>query len=172
MVQYRSLVLAGILLWTGSQAASQAPPGRAPVPTSRPGERDDFGSPLDAKTLARAKAEALRADPGELARAKVAAARECLDARFKDFLAGRGTLDFLLEAQVLVFEAELAVSNTDAQRLAVYEQRWQQAWIAERINKLRYDSGRVAVQDYAQTVYNRLDAEIDWLQLRAKLQKK
>jgi hypothetical protein len=168
MRQYRPILFAGILLMIGTHATSQPPRGNAPF--ALPDEEAPFGVP--AKALAKAKFAALHADPKELARAKVDAAGQNFEAQYREFLAGRVSVPGLLEAQLLVLEAELAVSDTDEKRVALYEKRWEQAWAAENYFKAFFEGGRVNLQDYAQYKYNRLDAEIQWKQARAKLQKK
>jgi hypothetical protein len=127
---------------------------------------------LDAKALAKAKFAALHADPKELARAKVDAAREESEGRFRDLIGGRGTLQFVLEAQERLFDAELAVSDTDEQRVTAHERRWQFAWITEQISESGFKAGRVSIPHYVQTECNRLHAEIQWLEARTRLRKK
>lgn len=169
MHRYRAFLLAALLLWLGSQAVSQPP--RGDLPLAVPANDDVSLHPLNAKMLAKAKFAALHADPKDLAQAKMAAARAAYQARYREFLAGRGDLSFLQEAQLLVLEAELGVSSTKEQRLAAFEKRWEYAWEAERISKGRYDAGRISIQDYMQTVCDRLDAQIEWAKARSSASK-
>jgi hypothetical protein len=124
----------------------------------------ELRGPLNSRDLAKANLATTRADVRDLARAKVEAARVMVAERWKDFRAGRGTLDILLEATLQLLEAELAVHGQEAERVAIYGRHWALAQQIEAINKRRYDAGRIAIQDYAQTTHHRLQAEIRLLQ--------
>jgi hypothetical protein len=127
----------------------------------RPGEKPHVvGDPLESRDLARAQFEAVSTDPKALAHAKLDTARIAFEARVKEFLQGRGTLDFVLEASVRGIESELAQSDNLADRLAALERNWTQKKIGEIIAQERFESGRIPVQEYAGTVYERLKAEI------------
>lgn len=166
MTAPRCFLLTGLLLLVGTHAASQAPRG-SPLPNVFDEESLD---PLAAKALAKAKYDALRADPKELARAKADAARVCLAYYQKSFLDGRVHYDMVLETQVKVAEAELAISGTDEQRVAVLEQIWLAALATESLNKGRFEAGRI--HEYADSTCRRLDAEFRWLQARNHLLRK
>jgi hypothetical protein len=124
--------------------------------------------PLNSKELARAKFEATQSNPAELARAKLEAAFESYESRRKEFQAGRGTLDILLESSRQLAEAELAVRDQQEDRVAVFEWLWARALMIETINQVRFEAGRIDVPDYLQSRYGRLEAEIQWAQARAK----
>jgi hypothetical protein len=124
------------------------------------------GEVIPEKELARARFEALHAAPADLARDRREAAREGYRARAEEFLAGRGTLDLLLQALRQLTEADLAVDPNPPERAAALESSWAQAWEIEKINEARYDAGRVPVADLLATRYVRLDAEVRWLQAR------
>jgi RNA polymerase sigma factor (sigma-70 family) len=94
------------------------------------------------------------------------AASEVVDARFREFLAGRGTLDILIQSSHRLFDAERELSAKKADQIAAAEKRLRLLKAVEEVNKGRYDDGRISIQDYAQSKYNRLEAEI-WLE-RAK----
>jgi hypothetical protein len=94
------------------------------------------------------------------------AASEELTARFKEFLIGRGTLDILINSSHRLFEAERELSDKKADQIAAGEKRLRLLQEVEQVNQRRFDDGRIAAQDYAQSKYNRLEAEI-WLE-RAK----
>jgi hypothetical protein len=113
------------------------------------------------KELARAKIEAYHADPKELAQKRLQAARIVVTSRDLEFLAGRGTLDFLLEAARDLRDAELALAKTDADQLAALQSYWMMARQTEEVNQERYDLGRVPIQDLLESRNARLDAEID-----------
>ncbi len=112
------------------------------------------------REFARAKRRAFRGDAAELtvARADVAAAM-CL-ARFKEFLAGRGTQDILLEASRQTLEAELALAKTPAERQASWERQWERVFYIATLDHSRFDAGRIAIQDEAQATRELLDAGV------------
>jgi hypothetical protein len=121
----------------------------------------DVDNPLDAKELANAKFAA-QADLKELVQAKLEADRVENEARYGEFLTGRGTLDILLGSSLRRLESELALSGTPADRVAAYERHWARMKQIEIINKGRFDRERISIQDYLQPRYFFLEAEI-WL---------
>lgn len=115
---------------------------------------------FDRKEMAKAKALVMTKDRTVLLKERLKAAQDECDARFKEFLAGRGTLDILLDASQRRLKAELPLADTNTARVAAYERYWEITWQMETVNKARYDAGRIAVTDYAQSRFHRLDAEI------------
>jgi hypothetical protein len=138
----------------------------------RPHEEPPLGSadvgPLDAKELAKAKFEAFRADPRDLARARLDAMRISNEARTREFLAGRGTLDILLESAVRVLEAGLALGGGEADPVALCELRWEQTRAFDLINTARYEAGKINIQDQMEARWAHLGAGLALLQARAK----
>jgi hypothetical protein len=120
------------------------------------------------KELARAKFEAIRADPAALARQKLEAARLNYRARLEEFLAGRGALQLLSAASLRLTEAEQAVRDRPEDQAAALEGGWERAWVVETITAGRFASGRAPTADYAETTYLRLEAEARWLRARAR----
>jgi hypothetical protein len=140
-----------------------ASPGQAPVMWN-----DDWSfDPLLSKELARDRFEVSRADPRQLARARVEAARMALAAREEEFRAGRITVDVLIDAARQVAEAELAVVAKPADRLAVLERHWRLARLADLLTAAKYRAGTVGPGDYAQVRYILLGAEIRLVQAQA-----
>jgi hypothetical protein len=136
-------------------------------------ERIDLTTPaVESKLFAKWKFEASAANPRELAKARLEAAREELDARFKEFLAGRGTHDFLEQVAQRALQAELEVAEPPAAVVAAHERHWIYTKEIENIDRARYEAGRIPIQDYAQGKYYRLDAELRWVQAKAKFEKK
>jgi hypothetical protein len=82
---------------------------------------------------------------------------------------GRDPLDLLMGSMDRLVESELALSDKPADQIAALERKVTLAKGAEAINKIRYDEKRIALQDYEQTRYERLDAEIKLLELKQKL---
>lgn len=132
--------------------------------------RESF-SPSVLKDIAKAKREALRTDSKDLARAKLEAARMVYDGRLIAYVAGRGTIDYLLEASLLVSEAELALAETEEDRILFLERSWLQAKLAEDLNESRYKVGRIQSEDYAKAKYNRLEAQRRWVEAVKKNEK-
>jgi hypothetical protein len=123
-------------------------------------------SPLDSGRLAEGRWEAQHASPTQLLRERLAVAQTIFEARAKEFLAGRGTLDYVLRGGRRVREAKWALSNRHSDRIAALELYCEQTEVAERINRRRFESGRIPTQDYAQSQFYRLDAEIGLLQAK------
>ncbi len=128
--------------------------------------------PLNSQQFAKYKFGLLAADVRELRRAKLDAARTAYDNRYKEFLAGRGTLDFLIESDGRLLEAERENARDATEHLAALEKYWLHMKVIEEINQARYDAGRVAIQDLAQSQDYRLEAEIWLLQAREKMKKR
>jgi RNA polymerase sigma factor (sigma-70 family) len=91
---------------------------------------------------------------------RVDAAKREVKARWQEYCAGRGTLDILVGSSRRLLAAELDLSTNKADRVGAWETHWQRMRDASVINSARYASGRIAVQDFLQTEYYRLDAEI------------
>jgi hypothetical protein len=116
-----------------------------------------------------------RAKPGpanerlaKLLQARLEAANTEVDARHKEFQAGRGTLDIFLEACLrrLVARQELARGPDD--HAAALEEHLKLMRDVHRMNAARFRAERVAITDFKYTEYALLEAEI-WLeQAKAK----
>jgi hypothetical protein len=134
-------------------------------------ERLPDNDPEQEQEMAQDKREALLADPANLARQRLEAARDGYRARFEEFLSGRGTLDLLTYLAARVLVAELAVRDRPEDQVSAYESYWACTKGAELINDGRFATGRVPVADYLRTKYDRLDAELRWSEARARLGK-
>jgi RNA polymerase sigma factor (sigma-70 family) len=100
-----------------------------------------------------------------LLQARVQAAQTEVEARYKEFLAGQGTLATVLEASTRYLEARRElVDKKDVTDLL--KDHLRRAKEVERICKARYEAGRITVAEFAHASYYRLEAEI-WLE-RAK----
>jgi hypothetical protein len=120
----------------------------------------------DAKELAQARASL--GNVKDLARAKVADARFVAAGRCKEFLAGRGTLEFLMESYYRLLDSELALAATDTDRVTASERHWEVAYVIEHVNKARWLSGRIPIQDYKRSVMFCRDAEIRLARVRQR----
>jgi hypothetical protein len=122
----------------------------------------------ETKTIPRMKREPFLADPRHLARDRLEGAHDQAEARLKEFLAGRGTLDFLLQAARSWLDAARGATDNPAQQQAALEQYWAVLWRIDHINQARYVAGRIPIQDLLQSRYHRLEAELWLAQARAK----
>jgi hypothetical protein len=104
----------------------------------------------------------LKAKLKELAQTKRDTAAQEFDARMKLFLAGRGTLDFLLQSARRLLDSELALADNQADRCTQYRAHWERMKEIEQTMQERFDAGRVPIEDVLSPRYWRLDAEI-WL---------
>jgi RNA polymerase sigma factor (sigma-70 family) len=101
-----------------------------------------------------------------LLEAKVKAAEVELDARMKEFAAGRGTLDICLGASRRVVEAQREMGLKKEDWIAVLEAHTKLTKEIHETNVGRFNAGRIAVQDVKESEYYYLEAQI-WLE-RAK----
>jgi RNA polymerase sigma factor (sigma-70 family) len=99
----------------------------------------------------------------ELTQALAEAAKEQYEARWKEYLAGRTASDFLLPWSAHWLNAQLALSETKADRLAAYQAHFERMKAVEEVAKAKFDAGSIAVTQYTQTRYHRLEAEL-WLE--------
>jgi hypothetical protein len=159
--------LASLVLWLGTVTAANGQAARPPYLVLRREPEDRFAQ----RDLARARYAASRADARTTALARRDAAFEAVEARVREFLAGRGTLDFMLAAARQMRNSGMALSTTPADRLLVREVYWTLLYHAERVNRARYEANRIPIQDHMQTRYYRLEAEGDLLEARARLDK-
>jgi hypothetical protein len=123
--------------------------------------------PFAVRDLAKEKFAVSQARFTDLAAAKLAAATGWHQERASEYLAGRGTLDILLESAAHLLEAECAVDDSRAARVAALERYWQQLWQAEQLAGKGYRDGRVKAADYFQVRDLRLGAELRLVQERA-----
>ncbi len=95
------------------------------------------------------------------------AAQVEFDGRFKEFLAGRGTQEFLYRSACRLLQAQKELSDKPAEQRAALEAHLKRMKEIEEIAKGRYDAGRIPIQDYQAARYWRLEAEI-WLERAGK----
>ncbi len=136
-------------------------------------------NPLNGQDLARDKFELSQTDLQDLARAQKDLARALLeesnisyDSRMKEFMAGRGTLDFLIGSALRLLDSERALATSDAEQIAALERHWQRIRLMDRINQYRYEAGRIPIQDYSESRYYRLQAEMWLIEALRKANKK
>jgi len=122
----------------------------------------------DFKHLAKNLSATLSADPEQLARDKLAAAREAYRQFAGDLAAGKSDLDTVCKWSRRLLEAELAVDDRPANQTAALARYWRRAFAIEDHLRGQYEAGRLSVSDYATIRYVRLDAEIRWAEARAR----
>jgi hypothetical protein len=160
-----ALILTGFLLHGHARVAEAqelAEPGAAGAPTV---------DPYWAKALAKAEREATPGDLRKLMLARRNAVQVELEARFKEFLTGRGTRDILHEAARHWLESERSLQDDPAGPAAALESCWALTWAIEEINKGWFEAGRVPHKEYMESRYERLTAEIDLLRERSRQKK-
>jgi hypothetical protein len=158
---------------------------QAPVPQLPPGDPGEAAFAQQAKALAalldpdrKATVEPLPAGKDaatllkELMVARRDTARQEVQARFQEFEAGRGTLDIMLEGVLRLEKAELQLTDDPKQQYTAHDRSYQLLKLVEQVNQLRYEAGRISVQDLMQSRFARLDAEIDRLRARQRMEGK
>lgn len=98
-----------------------------------------------------------------LLKAQLEAAQEEAEARFRNFLLGRGSLDLHLQSSVRLLQAELELCQSRDEQLRSFQAHSQRMWETNKITKLRFDSGRIPIMDYAQSNYFKERAAI-WVE--------
>jgi hypothetical protein len=98
----------------------------------------------------------------------VAELRTETNARQQEFLAGRGTLELLLQSIRLLQEAEVRLNDDPEEQVAVHENALRNLREAERINEARFEAGRIAIMDRALTIAARVRAERALLAARSR----
>jgi hypothetical protein len=86
-----------------------------------------------------------------------------LDARYKEWIAGRGTLGFLLRDGEFLRKSRLELCGSLKEKLVVHQQYLDWTRDVERLTQVRYNLGRVNISDWKETQYHLLDAEIELL---------
>ncbi|HYT94673.1 MAG TPA: hypothetical protein VEL76_38510 [Gemmataceae bacterium] len=116
------------------------------------------------RELARDKFEAMAADPADLARRALDAARAHFEARLQEWGAGKTPVIFVLESLPRVIEAERSVRGDKADLSELLAEQWAWAREVEVGEQGKYDAGKIPVTSYLLALYYRLDAELAWLQ--------
>lgn len=142
------------------------------APAQIPDEKPRINSfdellPHNARDLARARFAASQAEPRRLQEEQRRTARAMFRSRYSEFLAGRGTLEFLIEIARNLLDANLALASNDADRLHARERFWVQMAEIDVVNKERFFSGRVTLRDFHRGHFYRLNDEIAMLDARA-----
>jgi RNA polymerase sigma factor (sigma-70 family) len=166
VVRYQTLVAQ-----SSSPKQVQGPEAQVAEPQPPKADQEESLPAADTKQLKKSLDEAtnLSEKLKALLAQRQEAARNELEARWQDFLAGRGMLVILLEVSGHLKNAELEMSPKRADQLAALEAHWKRTQKIEETNKRRFDEGRISLQEYEQSRYHRLNAEVQLE--RAKLGK-
>lgn len=99
----------------------------------------------------------------KLAEAMYQTAQEEWAGRWLEFSSGRADLSCLCGSSRHILQAKLTLASTKAEAVAALEGHWRQMREAEDLAKLKLDNGRIAIQDFDQVKFDRLQAEL-WLE--------
>jgi hypothetical protein len=113
--------------------------------------------------------EASSADPKvkALLRDRFDAARRGAEERWQQYLAGRGTLDILIEVSMLLLEAERDLSDRKADHVVALKNCLQNLKYFEEVVTAQYRAGRASGADFEQARLYRLRVQI-WLERAAE----
>jgi hypothetical protein len=100
------------------------------------------------------------ANPTNIARAMIQAARQAYQARQEEFLAGKITVDHLFESSDNMLEAELALYSRKVDRVRAHEQHWRRNLLAERVLEVRFNARVARSVEVMQARHSRLDAQL------------
>jgi hypothetical protein len=123
--------------------------GREPMP--------DISDSRVARLVAELKATAKMKS---LLQEQLDAARREARARWEWFMQGRGTLEFYLNSSERLLEAERSLSSKEADRIAALENHWKRMRNVETVNRERFELQRIPVQDFMESRFYRVQAEI------------
>ena len=168
---HRSLLPAALMVgaaFAGAAAGQSFPDGSgAPI---APGT--DIEGALDGRRLARALFEAARADPKQIASQKLETSRReawaFLDWQLYAYKKCSVFDPGMMGWSQRLLAAELAVCESSAEKAAAYKRHWQVTWEDEHVAQSKFDAGRGTIADLMAVQYDRLTAEIDWVQARAR----
>jgi RNA polymerase sigma factor (sigma-70 family) len=136
----------GVAGWTINALADGSPP-------QKPAEQA-------AKLALSASQTPEKRKPTEREKALIEAAQIQYEARWKEFVAGKTTADFLLPWSGKWLEATLRVCDQTSEKVDACKAHLERMKAAEEINKAKFDQGSIAVTQYEQCVYYRIEAEI------------
>jgi hypothetical protein len=115
---------------------------------------------LAAKIAPSASQASEKRKPTEREKALIEAAQIQYEARWKEFVAGKTVADFLLPWSVKWLEATLRTSEQTSEKVDACKAHLERMKAAEEINKAKFDAGSIAITQYEQCVYYRIEAEV------------
>jgi len=125
--------------------------------------------PVEKKPAAPKPAAPAKDALADLLTRRFEAAKSELEARSQEFLAGRGTLDILIQASLRTLQAELELKRKPAEQVTALEAHRDRMKEIFDVNDTKHKAGRVSIADYKQSEYYHLDAEIKVERAKRKL---
>jgi RNA polymerase sigma factor (sigma-70 family) len=147
----------GVLARQGQEGA---PPAGGQAAAPAPDDKKKEEPPAD-----KAKADD---EIKALLKARADTAETVVNARYQEFVAGRGTLDILLRYSEKRLEAELEQTDKKEEQLAALKKHLELMQEIEKINQARFDAGRVSIADLAASQLARIEAELRLARAKAK----
>jgi hypothetical protein len=105
---------------------------------------------------------------GVLLEVRYQTARTAADYRWKEFLEGRGTQNFLFDSLRVLLDSDRELNPAPAHQTEALEKHLHRTRLIEQVDKKRYDAGRISVADYSEAKLQRLEAEILLEQTKSK----
>ena len=93
-----------------------------------------------------------------------------MNAQVERYVSGTAVLDLTLEAGRRLLVSGLEMMDKPADRIAMLEQYLELAKEVEKVTKAQHDAARIPIQQMHQVRYYRLDAEIQLLRAKRKLE--
>jgi hypothetical protein len=115
---------------------------------------------LDQMRAAGADKAKLAARLEELRRERLEALKIAIQSRMTEMMAGRGTLDILIEVLQDLAEVEIELASNPRQRRQAQERLLKALQELEQLYQKRFDAGRVGIEELCETRAARLEAEI------------
>jgi hypothetical protein len=133
----------------------------------------DPTQPAEGQLPAILKAKAIEPQPGDDELRKLLIARHNsavaeMAARYKEFTAGRSTLDVLVEVGRRLVDSGLELNDKPAEQLALREKFFDLAVEVEKVQNARFAAGRIGSGDLESAHYLRLDAEVQMVKAKRK----
>jgi RNA polymerase sigma factor (sigma-70 family) len=156
----RWVLLAGGLLLTTGVLLTQVPgqePARKAEPVAPKAAPQGLPAVLAGPVLDTAHLK-------DLAREKLDAAEMVWKARHSEFVAGRDSFETITQASQWLWESQRDLATGAAGRLKALEGHRDRLLEIEEISKVRYQGGRITIQDYQGIRYQRLEVDL-WLEL-------
>jgi hypothetical protein len=94
-----------------------------------------------------------------------------LESRFKEWVAGRGTLPFLNRDTEALCKVRLELCKNDKERIAILKQLVEWTNAIEALTRIRLQQEKCATQDWKETQYVMFDAQIKLLRMERQAAK-
>jgi RNA polymerase sigma factor (sigma-70 family) len=99
---------------------------------------------------------------------RLEAAKDQVRSRMEELIAGKTTVDVLLDASVRLAKAQQEMTDKKADQFKILESQLQRMKIVAHVLHARFDAGKANVSEVAQADYYRYDAEILLERFKAK----